>query len=106
MRFVTFLENRFQEIQDQQQSEIAHNAKLDAKLKALHAILTGYRTALKWKNVPVMLFEYWEVCQGLRPVPVPILVNKLKKKQEEDKLKKDVEAGTHLQSVGEPEASS
>jgi hypothetical protein len=82
MKFVEFIENRFQEVTLKTQSE-SYDIRLDAELKALHQVLTGFRTTLKWLSVPMVLYKYSEVYFGLAPAPEPVMINKLKKEKEE-----------------------
>ena len=99
MNIVQFLENRYQELQYQSQGEIAYNCRLDAEMKALQQMLSGYRTALKWLSMPKHLFHFWEVSKGLKPCPEPVLLNKMRQEQKEKELKAEVDAGIHLKPV-------
>jgi hypothetical protein len=42
----------------------------DAELKAVFAVLEGYRTLLKWLKMPLLLGDYLLVKVGLRQAPI------------------------------------
>ena len=95
MNLPLFVDNRYQELQQQSKGEETYNLLLDAQMKGLHTILNTYRGVLKWAVIPKLLFEWWEVRQGLRPSPEPVLVIQMKKAQKEAELKKQ----SHLKAV-------
>lgn len=83
MNFVTFIENRYQELTLKNQSN-PYSAKTDSEIKALHSILNIYRTLLKWFLMPKCLLEYFCVCLGFCNEPEPVLINKVKADQEKE----------------------
>src|SRR5271166_1194754 len=86
MKFVLFVENKYQELTYQQQVG-GFNPTTDAEVHSLQLVLTVYRKVLKWLLVPKVLVTYFLVSIGVFSEPVAILSNKAKE-QKEDELKK------------------
>lgn len=81
MNLVRFIENRFQEKKAEEQVYTAQDEYmpwLDAEIKALHKVLTGYRTIMVWLNLPLVLFRFGLMKVGLMAEPQPVLVNRLR----------------------------
>lgn len=92
MNFVTFIENRYQELTLKNQVN-PYSAVVDSEVKAIHALLNGYRRVLKWLLIPKSLGQYFCVCLGFIKPPEPVMINKAKadrdaaeKKAEEAKV--------------------
>lgn len=83
MNFVQFIDNRFQELTLKTQTKTeSFDAMTDSEIKALHQILSCYRTVLKYLLWPKCLSEYLLVCLKLRKKPEPVLSNKMKAEQQ------------------------
>lgn len=82
MNLVRFCENRFQEIQMETNESKEYDAKGEAEIKAIQAILNFYRTSLKWLLVPKCLYDFIQVKLGWSLEPQPVLMNKLKEQKE------------------------
>jgi hypothetical protein len=87
MKFVRFIENRYQELTHLQSQSTAFEAKVDAEIKAAHDLLTFYRWVLKWILMPKVIGDFFLVKLNLKPQPEPVIMNEMKKKQEEEKAK-------------------
>ena len=97
MNFVTFIENRYQELTLKNQTS-TYSAATDSEIKALHALLTAYRTILKWLLIPKCLVVYLCVLLGFVNEPIPVLVNKAKAdKAAEEKAKEEIEKAKLLE---------
>lgn len=93
MNFVEFCENRFQEIKlqsDTRQDMNKFDVWSDSEIKAVHELLTSYRTWVKWILYPKCLWDYILVKLKLQKAPEPVLVNRAKKQKEEEDLAKKV----------------
>lgn len=88
MKFVEFLENRFQEVQFENESKNAFNLLLDSEVKAIHEILTRTRELAKLALIPKVLLDYVLVSLGKRKEPEPVLLNRLKEQREKELEKK------------------
>lgn len=94
MNLVQFIENRFQELTVELQVEYV--ASKDAELKALHAVMTAYRTVLKWLKIPQVIFDFFLMRLELTPEPKAPLLEKLKQEQKrrEEEGKRNAEASS------------
>lgn len=87
MKLVQFIENRFQELTLEIQSNQEYFVHKDAESKSLHQLLNSYRMFLKWFLIPKVLFNYLQVKIGWKDEPKPVLVLKAKTDQEARDLK-------------------
>lgn len=91
MDLVTYIDHRFQEASLEASTKTQLEAlKLDAEAKALNQVLTGYRTLLKWLQIPLVFFGFWRVALGLKTAPEPVLVQKMKRDQAAAKAVKEL----------------
>lgn len=90
MKFVTFIENRYQEVRkDKRDLDKDEPSFLrDAEINALHGVLTATRkiaTSVYW---PFVLAKYFLVQLGLVTPPEPVLVQEFKQAEREREAKK------------------
>lgn len=78
MKFVTFVENRYQEVNYQMQLSKEYLLPADAEVKALTQLLNWYRVANKYLLMPRILWQFFMVKMGKGKAPEPILLNRAK----------------------------
>jgi hypothetical protein len=92
MNLVKFCENRFQELTLKEQTAKTYDCHSDAESKAVQAILTYYREALRLAYIPKALFHFASVNLKLKPEPKPVILDKMKKdKEKAEKAKKEAD---------------
>lgn len=88
MKFIHFIDNRFQELRQVESQSKGILPWNDAETKALQWVLAVYRGTLKCILVPVVVTKYLLVSAGLINEPQPVLLNMLK--TAEENKKKDI----------------
>jgi hypothetical protein len=99
MKFVQFIENKYQEVHFKTMSTTEYDIVKDAEIKALHETLARYRTLLKWLHVPKVFYNYVQVQLGFTPEPKPVLVDKIKEQKEAEDLKRAQETQANVVSI-------
>lgn len=91
MKFVKFVDNRFQEIRADQvvdEKKAEYSIARDSETLALQTLLTFLRWTLKWVYVPKVLFDYFLVELDLKKEPQAVLLNRIKADVEKEKQAK------------------
>lgn len=103
MNFPKYIDNRFQEVTLLQQTRQIQDPNAfpvaeDAEIKALHAVLTGYRTFLKWCLIPKVFYGFALMKLHLRKPPGSPLLDKMRDDQQKVREKQAQKVGM-LQKV-------
>lgn len=95
MNFTKFIDCRFQELRLETEGKDEFDAVKDSELKAVHQLLTYYRSCLKWLFMPKVMMDFISVKLGIKSPPQPVLVNMIKEQKEREaealRLKKEAE---------------
>lgn len=88
MNFSKFCEYRYQELTLKSKESDEYDCTTDCEIKAVHQLLSNYRTVLKYLLMPKALFDYLLVILKLKVAPEPVLLNKIKREKEESEKKR------------------
>lgn len=105
MNFAKFLDARFQECRIAEFNATKEDASnypilIDAEIKSIHAILTGYRKFLKVLLMPKIFMDYALVLMHLRARPTTPLLDRLKEQKAEEEAAKQKELEKAARKVG------
>jgi len=89
LHIVKFIDNRFQELRLAEAAESqnqTYSITRDSETLALQSVLKALRVITKWAYIPKVLAHYALTLLKLLPDPQPVMLEKIKKDQESQKL--------------------